>query len=91
MNRADDAWNHPGWKQAARDYAQTEQAQKKAEGGAAKSDAGKANGGAKPVLLIDPGELPTVAEKLRTSSPRPARYSSAAFLCGSPLRQMACR
>ena len=66
MNRADDAWNHPGWKQAARDYAQTEQAQKKAEGGAAKSDAGKANGGnAKRVLLIDPGELPAVAEKLR--------------------------
>jgi hypothetical protein len=54
---AADAWNVEGWKAAAReDHEQNKRA------GAEKSPQGN---GQKPVLIIDGGELPAVAEKLR--------------------------
>jgi len=54
----DDAWFHEGWRRAAREDHEEMRAKK-----GAGSDGNGAR--AKPVLLIDPGELPTVAEKLR--------------------------
>jgi hypothetical protein len=55
MSPADDTWASPDW-QAARKYReQTERAQKAVGNGH----------NTKPVLLIEPGELPAVAERLR--------------------------
>ncbi len=54
----DDAWFREGWRRSAREYHEEVRAKK-----------GAASGGngtnAKPVLLVDPGELPVVAERLR--------------------------
>jgi hypothetical protein len=50
-------WDGEGWKTAAREY--REEQAKKARGG------GGNGAKTKPVLLVDPGELPVVAEKLR--------------------------
>jgi hypothetical protein len=52
------SWDSKNWKSAAIEYRE-EQAKKTAGGG------GGNGARSKPVLLIDPGELPTVAEKLR--------------------------
>jgi hypothetical protein len=51
-------WDGEGWKTAAREYRE-EQAKKARVGG------GGNGAKTKPVLLVDPGELPVVAEKLR--------------------------
>jgi putative DNA primase/helicase len=53
------SWDSESWKQAAREY-------REQRGQAQKIAGGSGNGArSKPVLLIDPGELPAVAEKLR--------------------------
>jgi hypothetical protein len=58
MSRAGDAWANPDWQQAAREYCeQTERAQR--------AGVSTRNAQNKPILLIEPGELPAVAERLR--------------------------
>jgi hypothetical protein len=77
MSRAEDAWNDLDWKQAARDHVERDAGGKKA-----KRSARAAGNRGKQLLLIDPGELPAVAERLRDI----LAASGALFERGVPVR-----